>query len=78
VITHDRGGETQIASIKGEGDVNGAVRVASGPWRIEEGWWTAAPDAREYWDVELEKGGLYRVYRGGRNAEWYVDAALAI
>lgn len=78
VITRDSGGETHLESIKGEGDVSGSVRVASGPWRIEEGWWTPAPNAREYWDVELEKGGLYRVYRGGESNEWYVDAALAM
>ena len=78
VITHEKGGETHIESIRGEGDVNGTVRVASGPWKIEEGWWSHAPAAREYWDVELEKGEVYRVYRGGSDEGWYIDATLAI
>jgi hypothetical protein len=39
---------------------------------VEEGWWSDAPAAREYWDVELERGGVYRVYQSG--PDWYVDA----
>ncbi|HEV2722785.1 MAG TPA: DNA polymerase Y family protein [Thermoanaerobaculia bacterium] len=75
VITREKGGETQIESIRGEGDFSGSVRVASGPWKIEEGWWATAPQAREYWDVEMEKGEMYRVFQGGRN-EWFVDAVM--
>lgn len=73
VIIRENGGETQIASIKGEGDLSGNVRLSSGPWRIEEGWWNEAPAAREYWDVELERGGIYRVYQGTAT-DWFVDA----
>jgi protein ImuB len=54
-------------------DIAGTVRICSGPWRIEEGWWSDRPDIREYWDVELERGGVYRVFRGGAE-EWFVDA----
>lgn len=73
VITREVDGETQIAAVQGDGDLSGAVRVSSGPWRIEEGWWREAPEAREYWDVELERGGIYRLYRdAGRR--WLVDA----
>jgi protein ImuB len=53
-------------------EIGGTVRICSGPWRIEEGWWSDRPDIREYWDVELERGGVYRVFRGG--ADWFVDA----
>ena len=73
VITRNADGETQIASIQGEGDLSGNVRVSSGPWRIESGWWSDAPAAREYWDVELERGGIYRVYQS-EQSEWFVDA----
>jgi len=65
---------TDITSINGEGDLSGAVRVSSGPWRIESGWWSDAPAAREYWDVELERGGVYRVYQADPSTEWFVDA----
>ena len=58
------GGETPIA---------GRVRVAAGPWRLEEGWWTEEPAERDYWDVELSGGGLYRIYRERRTGSWYAD-----
>ncbi|HEX3576936.1 MAG TPA: DNA polymerase Y family protein [Thermoanaerobaculia bacterium] len=57
-------------------EIGGTVRICSGPWRIEEGWWSERPDIREYWDVELDRGGVYRVFRGG--AEWFVDARYEI
>ncbi|HVE72151.1 MAG TPA: DNA polymerase Y family protein [Thermoanaerobaculia bacterium] len=64
---------SEIASVKGEGDVCGAVRTYSGPWRVESDWWTEAPAAREYWDVELDGGTVYRVYQS-ESSEWFVDA----
>ncbi|HXA19161.1 MAG TPA: DNA polymerase Y family protein [Thermoanaerobaculia bacterium] len=57
----------------GKVEIAGTVRICSGPWRVEEGWWSDRPDIREYWDVELERGGVYRVFRGSA-AEWFVDA----
>jgi len=54
-------------------EIAGTVRICSGPWQVEEGWWSDRPDIREYWDVELERGGVYRVFRGNA-AEWFVDA----
>ncbi len=53
--------------------IDGVVRVASGPWRMEDGWWSETPAARDYWDVELEGGGLYRLYRDRRSGEWCAD-----
>jgi protein ImuB len=74
VMTREANGELQIESVRGEGDLSGNVRVSSGPWRIESGWWSDAPAAREYWDIELERGGIYRLYQAAGPAEWYVDA----
>ncbi len=54
-------------------EIAGAVRVASGPWRMEEGWWLDAPATRAYWDVELSGGGLYRIYRDEAAGEWFAD-----
>lgn len=53
--------------------VQGSVRVASGPWTIEEGWWAESPAARDYWDVELMDGGLYRIYRDRVSGSWFAD-----
>ncbi|HYC93153.1 MAG TPA: DNA polymerase Y family protein [Thermoanaerobaculia bacterium] len=63
----------QITAVKGEGDVCGSVRSASGPWRVESDWWTEAPAARDYWDVELDGGNVYRLYQS-ETKEWLVDA----
>ncbi|HXH90286.1 MAG TPA: DNA polymerase Y family protein [Thermoanaerobaculia bacterium] len=54
-------------------EIAGTVRICSGPWRVEEGWWSDRPDVREYWDVELERGGVYRLFRGV-SEDWFVDA----
>ncbi len=53
--------------------VQGLVRVAAGPWSIEEGWWRGEPVERDYWDVELSGGGLYRIYRDRRTGDWFAD-----
>jgi protein ImuB len=53
--------------------IDGRVRVAAGPWRLEEGWWSDAPVERDYWDVELTGGGLYRIYRERDTGEWFAD-----
>jgi len=53
--------------------IEGAVRVASGPWRVEEKWWSEAAIDREYWDVELSDGGLYRIFRDARSGAWFAD-----
>jgi hypothetical protein len=54
-------------------EVAGSVRVASGPWRLEEGWWQEAPAFRAYWDVELSAGSLYRIFRDEVGGEWFAD-----
>lgn len=53
--------------------IQGAVQVASGPWTLEESWWGEEPVERDYWDLELAGGGLYRVYRERRSGDWFVD-----
>jgi protein ImuB len=53
--------------------IQGLVRVAAGPWQMEEGWWSDRPLARAYWDVELSDGGLYRLYCDQRSGEWFAD-----
>jgi len=53
--------------------IQGLVRVAAGPWTIEEGWWNEEPVERDYWDLELSGGGLYRVYRDRATGDWFAD-----
>jgi protein ImuB len=53
--------------------VAGRVKVAAGPWGLEDEWWTPNPTGRDYWDVELTTGGLYRIYRDRASGTWYMD-----
>ncbi|HVR08879.1 MAG TPA: hypothetical protein VMW75_12595, partial [Thermoanaerobaculia bacterium] len=53
--------------------VGGRVKVAAGPWGMEDEWWTPNPAGRDYWDVELTTGGLYRIFRDRASGAWYVD-----
>ncbi|MHB0972468.1 MAG: DNA polymerase Y family protein [Thermoanaerobaculia bacterium] len=82
VIAHETDDELRIDSIRTlpppEGDaardqleIAGIVRVASGPWALEEAWWSDAPTTRAYWDVELTNGGVYRLFTEGKG--WFVD-----
>jgi len=71
-------GEGRLLSLKSVDpnsglEISGAVRVAAGPWRMEEGWWTSDPADRDYWDVELSDGALYRVYRERASGSWFAD-----
>jgi len=59
--------------VGGKVEIAGTVRICSGPWSVEEGWWSDRPDIREYWDIELERGGVYRVFQG-KETKWFVDA----
>ena len=80
VIVEEPGGKPRsVRSLAPPGDgkekpleINGPVRVASGPWKMEEGWWSGNAVCREYWDVEVG-GGVYRTYRNLESAEWAVD-----
>lgn len=54
--------------------LDGLVRIASGPWTLEETWWDEFPVSREYWDLELARGGIYRVYRDTNSGRWFADA----
>ena len=58
--------------IRGPG-FGGRVVHIGGPWRLRGEWWTADPFAREYYDVELSDGGVYRVYCDLRTRRWLAD-----
>ena len=45
----------------------------AGPWRLFGEWWGESRFARDYFDVELSDGGVYRLYRNLQNESWFVD-----
>jgi protein ImuB len=62
----------RLAYVRGQG-FGGRVVHLAGPWRLCGEWWTADPYDREYYDVELTDGGLYRIYHEGRDRRWLAD-----
>ena len=69
--------------VRGEG-LGGRVVGAAGPWRVVAEWWSEDGVARDYYDLELTDGGVYRCYReldgqqrtrsAQRGADrWYLD-----
>ena len=62
----------RLEYVRGRG-FGGRVVHAAGPWRVRGEWWTDDAYAREYYDVELSDGGVYRIYRDARHACWRAD-----
>jgi protein ImuB len=60
------------ACVRGRG-LGGRVVEAAGPWRITAEWWSEAPCRRDYYDLELSDGGLYRCFRDLASGAWFVD-----
>jgi protein ImuB len=58
--------------VRGTG-LGGRVVTVAGPWRITAEWWSDAPCARDYFDLELTDGGLYRCYRERSSGAWFAD-----
>jgi protein ImuB len=58
--------------VRGRG-FGGRVVHAAGPWRVVGEWWHDAPLARDYYDLELSDGGIYRCYRELGADSWFVD-----
>jgi protein ImuB len=55
--------------------VRGAIVERAGPWRASGDWWDVAW-SREEWDVRLESGALYRIFRDGLRESWFVEGEL--
>lgn len=54
--------------------IQGQVRTASGPWNLEDDWWRkTASGERDYWEVELPAGALYRIFRDRGSGDWFAD-----
>ena len=63
-----------------------SVERCAGPWRSSGHWWeqTQSVDqelstgywSRDEWDVELDDGSVYRIYRDRTHGEWFIAGFL--
>ena len=69
------------------GFTGGAVTHCAGPWRTSGEWWEqkaggvlpippARPWDRDEWDVSLNDGAVYRVFRDRDADRWFIDAIV--
>jgi protein ImuB len=65
-----RGGEPGTLRLPKDARTSHAVLRCAGPWRVDMGWFSDAPVARDEYDVLLDDGELYRIYRQG--SHWYL------
>jgi protein ImuB len=64
----DRGALRYLA---GHG-IGGQVLAAAGPFRVRDGWWQL-PVTRDYYDVQLSDGAIYRVFHDLQRDSWHID-----
>jgi protein ImuB len=60
--------------------VSGRVVMAKGPWRTSGEWWlqnalNSGAWNRDEWDLALESGGVYRIFRELDSGRWFVEGA---
>ena len=51
-----------------------SVRIvsASGPWRVDGGWWRDDAWSRDEWDIETDDGSIFRMFSDGRG-EFFLE-----
>src|SRR5579884_1261960 len=54
--------------------IYGRIMNASGPWRTSGDWWTLDGWDRDEWDIALNNGALYRMYRQP-DGSWHLEGA---
>jgi protein ImuB len=62
-----------LGTPRARGLSGGRVVHRAGPWRLYGEWWGESRFARDYFDVELSDGGLYRLYRNLEDGGGFVD-----
>jgi protein ImuB len=72
-VVVDGGSPVRITTDR-RGYAGGRVRAATGPWRTSGEWWTGTAWNRDEWDVALDDGVVYRVFRDRDRDAWFIDA----
>jgi protein ImuB len=58
------------------GFAGGGVIACVGPWRTSGEWWQADDWDRDEWDVSLNDGAVYRIFRDRTTDAWFVEAIV--
>jgi protein ImuB len=53
----------------------GRIATCAGPWRTSGAWWARGWD-RDEWDVSLDDGATYRLFRDRSGDHWFVDGVV--
>lgn len=53
--------------------MGGSVLTCAGPWRTAGEWWTPDPWIHDEWDVALQDGGVFRIYRELPGERWFFE-----
>jgi protein ImuB len=54
-------------------DIAARVISIAGPWRRQGEWWSDTSFVRDYYEMALADGGVYRMYRDLTSTRWFVD-----
>jgi protein ImuB len=72
--------EVEVTCLRGRpefvrgANLGGRVVACAGPWRRDGEWWREELGfARDYYELALDDGGVYRVFRDLNSGRWYVD-----
>ena len=63
--------DSDLKSITIEG-VQSPVVASFGPTKVDNEWWSSAPVARDYYEVETEDGGRYWVFKRKDDDRYYL------
>jgi len=75
VLVDDRSRPVRVTTDR-RGAAGGQVVSSAGPWRTSGDWWSTGAWSRDEWDVALDDGAVYRVFRDRDRERWFIDGMV--
>jgi protein ImuB len=75
-VNMDRTRRPLRVSTERRGFAGGAVLTCAGPWRTSGAWWEDHGWSRDEWEVALDDGAVYRIFRDRVTDGWFIDGVL--
>ena len=72
-------GKPERVTSDGRALSGGRVDACAGPWRTSGAWWIeggAGPWDRDEWEVTLNDGATYRIFRERATNAWFVEGIV--